>query len=56
SNVYFSAANSSINGLYFSSVGDVHFDAYTIGCMEVTTFPEGKVEVCFWARIAPKPS
>ncbi|KAG2744357.1 hypothetical protein P692DRAFT_20697220, partial [Suillus brevipes Sb2] len=56
SSLNFSAANSRMYGLYLASVGDVRLDAYAIGCSAVTILPDGKVEVCFWARIAPYPS
>ncbi|KIK32657.1 hypothetical protein CY34DRAFT_66817, partial [Suillus luteus UH-Slu-Lm8-n1] len=56
SSANFSAANSRIYGLYLASVGDVRLDAYAIGCSAVMTLPDGKVDVCFCARIAPYPS
>lgn len=56
SNAYFNIANSRINGIYFSSVGEVRFDAKAMGWVAVTTLPNGSMVVCFCANTAPKPS
>src|SRR5882762_3247443 len=56
SSVNFRAANSNMNGLYFSSEVDVHFDAKAMGCSLVTTLPFGSVSVNLWASTAPNPS
>src|SRR5271168_1711504 len=47
SNEYFSAANSSKKGLYFSSDVDVLFEAKAIGCKRVTSLPPGSVDLIF---------
>src|ERR1700674_5002875 len=50
----FSVVNSNMNGLYFSSTGDVHFEAKAIGCNLLATLPFGTVSMDFWASTAPK--
>ena len=55
SNENFSATNSSRNALYFSSVGEVHFDVNAIGCTLITSFLLGSLVVNRWHNIPPNP-
>ena len=55
SKVNFSAANSRRNGLYFSSIFEVLFDANAMGCSFSTTFPLGNVTLHFCDNTAAKP-
>ncbi|KAI0324251.1 hypothetical protein GY45DRAFT_1233977, partial [Cubamyces sp. BRFM 1775] len=52
----FSAANSRMKGLYFSSLVDVLFDANATGCIFVTVFPLGSTVALRCASTAPNPS
>ncbi|KAI0368529.1 hypothetical protein BV20DRAFT_948009 [Pilatotrama ljubarskyi] len=52
----FSAANSCMKNLYFSSALDVLFDAKAIGCTFCTVRPFGRTSVNRCESTAPKPS
>src|SRR6266481_9919588 len=55
SNVNFSAVNSSMNGSYFSLLGDVCLEQNASGCHFLCRFPCPSTVLNSWQRIPPKP-
>ena len=55
SRLYLSAANSRMNGLYFSSAVDVRFETNPTGCNLDVSFPLGSTVVCFCVNMPAKP-
>ena len=55
SKLCFRAPNSSMNGLYFSSVVEVCLDANPIGWAVVLSVPFGRIVVNFWVSIPANP-
>src|SRR6266481_9711871 len=55
SNANFSAANSSMNGSYFSSLGEVRLEQNASGCHLLCCFPWSSVVLNSWHSILPKP-
>src|SRR5882762_5848820 len=55
SRLCFNAANSKMNGLYFSSVSEVRLEAKLMGWIDVLSVPLGRIVVNFWVSIPANP-